>query len=163
MTNLMDFVGPATDSCPLLKTGKRGCQMPIKEGRSIAAGLSRNCRELLIAHVDGGIYVHVGVSLTERRLARRCLFDLGLIRAANYGDRPHSTKITEKGRGVLCAVLAEYAEALMRAGCEVAMAGGSAVAVDARRLAKVSYPSVLVRQHDGDDRRLVVPRTAVSL
>ena len=83
--------------------------------KQVARNLRFIERDLLVEHVDGEMDVPVPVFVKERMTARNSLIAKGLIRP----DRPHratKTIITEDGRQVLAVALAEYAEALLRAG-----------------------------------------------
>lgn len=83
--------------------------------QGLAATLSKGCRDLLVEHVDGSTYVEVPVVAGERKAARQALLSRGLIRFRQHSPRPTTTYITDDGRQVLCHVLADYIEALMRA------------------------------------------------
>lgn len=81
----------------------------------MASLLSRAQRNLLIKHIDGSFDVPVMVQATTKSVERDRLVRKGLIRP-NRSTRPTKTLITEDGRRVLATLLAEYAEALVRAG-----------------------------------------------
>jgi len=68
---------------------------------------------MLINHIDGT----VDVTLNDHHLVmvRKSLLDNGMIRGATQ-FRPRATVLTERGRYALASVLADYAEALVRAG-----------------------------------------------
>lgn len=85
--------------------------------KDVAAGLSNAQRALLIEHVDGGAFVPapISVRLMARRQTTESLQRLGLLRLDGYKS-PKSTSVTDDGRMVMALVLAEYADALMRAG-----------------------------------------------
>lgn len=83
--------------------------------KSVAGSLRRTERDILIEHVDGSSDVPVQFSVSDRQTARNRLILKGLLRADRI-DRPRKTIITEDGRQVLAYVLADYAEALVRAG-----------------------------------------------
>lgn len=83
----------------------------------VARGLTRQLRELLIEHVNGGTYVEAPFDAQNkyRRRSMAVLMERQLIRFTGY-KRHNTTRITEDGRQVLAFILAEYAEALIRAG-----------------------------------------------
>lgn len=83
--------------------------------KRIAHELSFTSRDLLIEHVDGSNDVPVPVYVTERCSARNGLISKGLVRP-DRKERATKTVITDDGRQVLAYVLADYAEALVRAG-----------------------------------------------
>jgi hypothetical protein len=94
--------------------------------RNIVRRLSHVQREMLIAHIDGPkpIRTMPGPESKNERRTTRSLENFGLLSAKRTcAIRPRSTHLTDLGREVLAAVLANYAEALVRAGCldEVAM------------------------------------------
>jgi hypothetical protein len=70
-------------------------------------------RNMLINHIDGT----VDVTLHDHNLVqvRGSLLRNGMIKGATP-FRPRATMLTERGRYALAAVLAHYAEALVRAG-----------------------------------------------
>jgi hypothetical protein len=78
------------------------------------AYFSTQTRAVLVAHIDGP----VGFSphLPMQRLATHGLLLRGLLAPLPEG-RPTHTVLTPAGRRVLGAILAEWAEALSRAGC----------------------------------------------
>lgn len=82
---------------------------------SVARSLRRTERDVLIQHVDGSNDVPVQFSVHDHRIARDRLVVMRLIRSDRH-ERPTKTLITEDGRQVLAYVLADYAEALIRAG-----------------------------------------------
>lgn len=84
--------------------------------KAVARALSQAQRELLIDHVDGSSALEIAVIAGERSGARKVLIAKRLIRP-DRRERPRSTVITDDGRQVLSWVLAEYADALARAGC----------------------------------------------
>jgi len=97
----------------------------------VAARLTRAARAMLIEHVDGERFVEVPVNTGTGNATRRILCNLGLIRP-NRRERAITTIITEDGRLVLCHLLAEYAEMLLRAGYGIS--GKSAVSKVAEQL-----------------------------
>lgn len=80
--------------------------------RSVSYTLSRLQRDMLIEHIDGGI---VAVDVT-RLNTRDALVDRGLLVHIERGSRPLRTRLSEDGRAVVAAILADYAETLIRAG-----------------------------------------------
>ncbi len=86
----------------------------------IAAKLSRSQCDALVEMVDGvRPYVEDGIG-TGARLSRAKLFAVGLMRHCGEHGGTTSTGrqfycLTEDGRGVLCALLGQYADALCRA------------------------------------------------
>lgn len=98
--------------------------------RLAAADLSIQMRELLIEHVDkpavelnviDGNRRRVILALVQRGLLRYCTPDGDCLRPGLGGvvARPMATQISPDGREVLCALLAEYADAIVRAGFAV--------------------------------------------
>lgn len=83
--------------------------------KRVAHELKHSQRDLLIAHVDGSADIAVPVFVTEKTSARNALIAKGLLRP-DRAVRATRTIITEDGRQVLAHVLADYAEALIRAG-----------------------------------------------
>jgi hypothetical protein len=78
--------------------------------------LSSAGRDLLIDHVDGLSVPragHVGTGKSRRSNALRHLIDLGYLKFV--GRAQSFTQITDAGRAELARLLAEYAEALVRA------------------------------------------------
>jgi hypothetical protein len=74
-------------------------------------------RDMLIEHVDGP--VDVTVRDHRRVCVRDSLITNGMLRPDHSGPRPirpKATILTERGRYALAAVLAHYAESLIRAG-----------------------------------------------
>ena len=84
--------------------------------KMVARALTQAQRELLIEHVDGSSSVEVAIVVSDRNAARKILLSKGLIRPDRHRP-PKVTTITDDGRQVLAYVLAEYADALVRAGC----------------------------------------------
>ena len=70
-------------------------------------------RDMLVNHIDGT----VDVTLNDHNLVqvRGSLLHNGMIKGATP-FRPRATVLTERGRYALAAVLANYAEALVKAG-----------------------------------------------
>jgi hypothetical protein len=72
-------------------------------------------RNMLVDHIDGP----VDMTLTDPRIiqGRNTLIDQGLLQTSPpQAVRPRITILTELGRMALAAILAEYADALVRAG-----------------------------------------------
>lgn len=83
--------------------------------RSLANGLLKPSRDLLLAHLDGQPRP---LAIGPESYSRNALVDRRLLRFDdNHSLKPHSTIITELGREVLCTILGDYADALVRAGC----------------------------------------------
>ena len=88
----------------------------------IAQRLSKHQRDMLVEHIDGKLFVPVPVTLRNpaRNRSTLALIDAKLIRYSGHWrsdhNRPQSTRITDDGRQVLAIILAQYAEALIRAG-----------------------------------------------
>jgi hypothetical protein len=81
--------------------------------RSIAFKMPKPQRDLLIAHIDGPQLLAIGPETSTRT----ALIDRKLLRFDTYASlRPKNTIITALGREVLCAILGDYADALVRAG-----------------------------------------------
>lgn len=81
--------------------------------------LSMAQRDLIIAHIDGPQPAMIREGATRRFLMERgilisCNCD-GVRR--NRTQNIHYTMITEDGRETMAQILADYAEALVRAGC----------------------------------------------
>jgi hypothetical protein len=88
--------------------------------RNIVRRLSHVQREMLIAHIDGPRPVRMmpGPDSKNERRTARSLENFGLLSVKRTCEiRPRSTHLTDLGREVLAAVLANYAESLVRAGC----------------------------------------------
>lgn len=93
--------------------------------REVADQLSKPQRDRLVEHVDGAAWIEPGIEADDvaRMRSLTSLANLGLIRFPHTAShRPRKSVITEDGRMVLAMVLADYAEALLRAGL-----GGAAV------------------------------------
>lgn len=97
--------------------------------KAVARSLSQPQRELLIEHVDGSRSLEIKVAVGKNNAARKVLIAKRLLRP-DRRERPTKTFITDDGREVLAYVLAEYADALVRAGCV-----GIATPTDARPVA----------------------------
>jgi len=81
-----------------------------------ARELSGPKREYLLRHID----VQVPFDRRSERGTVSALLRLGLIRDAKgscHSRFPAATTLTDYGRSVVAAILAEYADALVRAGC----------------------------------------------
>jgi hypothetical protein len=73
-------------------------------------------RDFLIEHVNGLQTIDVG----EDTRTRTALFARDLIRYVGAGrstERPHFTALTDLGREVVCSILGDYADALVKSGC----------------------------------------------
>lgn len=113
----------------------------------IARKLPDAARALLIEHVDGSRFVEVPVVIGERTKTRHTLLNLGLLKPGwidadgvqhgTYSVRPSTTYITDDGRQVLAVILANYADALIRAGYGIVMETETAIAAEARRVAQM--------------------------
>lgn len=79
--------------------------------KMIARKLTHDARDLLLRHINGQYEVAFG----ERHATRITLVNLGLVQPER-AHRPTRTMITDKGRLVLSTILANYADALVRAG-----------------------------------------------
>lgn len=81
--------------------------------RSIASRMPKAQRDLLIAHIDGPQPLTIG----HESMVRNALLARDLLR---FNDRtafrPKTTHLTDTGREVLCIILGDYADALVRAG-----------------------------------------------
>lgn len=86
--------------------------------QALARLLSRAQQDMLMQHIDGSCWVPLLIRQDKSAPTRRSLIDLGLIENRLYGEQhtPKRTYITLKGREVLCQVLSDYADALIRAG-----------------------------------------------
>ena len=83
--------------------------------RSIANGLRKAQRDFLMAHIDGP---HPITTHGREWAVRNSLLNHALIAYPIGGMKnPTSTHLTELGREVLGAILGDYADALVRAGC----------------------------------------------
>lgn len=76
-------------------------------------------RDLIVAHIDGPQPAAV-----KKRLTRLSLMDRKMLRSCDRTGSPrnrsltvHYTAITDLGRETMAEILAEYAEALIKAGC----------------------------------------------
>lgn len=88
---------------------------PIAKAFDVA-GLSEPQRELLILHIDRAVGVHRGRGM--KIAASVSLMRFGLIRGEVPGViRPKYTVLTDAGRAAVATLLAQYADALVRAGC----------------------------------------------
>lgn len=107
--------------------------------KQLASFMQRPSRELLMEHVDGEAWAEVGVVLKNsgRRNAMMTLMDRGLIRYSGHKHmRRQTTTITEDGRFVLAIILADFAEALIKAGYALETVGTPVVARTARLMAE---------------------------
>lgn len=95
---------------------------------AVAALMSKHKRDLLVSHVDGSAEIPVALWGDDRGALRTstALIAAGLLSPVPAMPRPRFTRITEDGRMVLALILAEYAEALVRAGAEVAVGAPTA-------------------------------------
>ena len=85
--------------------------------RLVALGLSNHQRRFLITLIDGPVPFVAAVGGGAKSL-QNALFRMLLIRRCNEGGHWGDKKfmcLTENGRHVVCYVLAEYAEALIKA------------------------------------------------
>ena len=80
--------------------------------KAVAASISNGQRRFLISLIDGP-HPFVAHAPISEQATRTSLFRLHLIRF--YSTTRDSICLTENGRQVVCFVLAEYAEALVRA------------------------------------------------
>lgn len=86
------------------------------EAMELTKRLTLVSRRVLLDHIDGA-EIALPIARDQSWPTRELLIRLGLVRFGQNGtDRPRTTKITEKGREVLACLLAEYADALLRAG-----------------------------------------------
>lgn len=77
--------------------------------------LSISQREMLIAHID--VPVDIDVSEYANFPVRRSLFKMKLLQPHPIGAiRPRQTALTTAGRHAVAVILADYADALVRAG-----------------------------------------------
>ena len=89
--------------------------MTPRIARSTANNLSKKAREFLILHTSGPVsIVRSGLPQSDRTDAvRKSLLGHGLIAPQKRGTQsPTHTQITELGRWVACAVLADIADLL---------------------------------------------------
>ena len=87
---------------------------------AIARRMPRPQREMLVEHVHGPVSIvrKGGACFTQMRLIDVGLLYRSMADGANTSTiRPTHTAMTENGREVVCWILAEYADALVRAGC----------------------------------------------
>ena len=81
--------------------------------RAIANKLSKQQRDFLIDHIDGPHPISQGYETFVRNaLEARGLVCFDLPQSL----RPKTTIITELGREIVCAILGDYADALVRSG-----------------------------------------------
>lgn len=119
----------------------------------VARKLTAEARNLLVDHVDGSRFVEVPVVIGERTRTRQTLLNLRLLKygwlgedgkgKATYNPRPTATYMTDDGRHVLAIVLAEYADALIRAGYGIVQEAETAIAEEARRVAAAKASAVV--------------------
>lgn len=83
---------------------------------AVAAALSKDCRDLLVEHIDGSAPIGYINGLASKTRSRQALLDRRLIHYHGAQKYPTRTMINEDGRTVLAHVLASYADALIRAG-----------------------------------------------
>jgi hypothetical protein len=76
--------------------------------------LSLAKRDLLIEHIDTAVLVHH--KHASRTIVAKSLMRDGLIRADMAGARPSATVLTPAGREAVAMILADYADAMVRAG-----------------------------------------------
>lgn len=101
-------------------------------------------REELVNHVAGAQPFTVGPRGDGARMfCVRKLIELGLIKG-DHRERPRFTHITDAGREAAAAILGEYADALVQAGCLEA------------RLRPIDLVELI--KQDGERRRLEAPR-----
>ncbi len=85
--------------------------------REIVNKMSKPLRDSLTAHANGPQPIVVGPESSSRS----ALISRGLVRYDLPGNvptrRPHRTALTDLGREVLCVMLGDYADALVRVGC----------------------------------------------
>ena len=85
--------------------------------RTMANQLSVACRHLLILHIDKKFPLDRNKNTQARNtLLNRELIKYTQVSGAAATNFPTHTALTEIGRAVVCAVLAEYAEAIVNAG-----------------------------------------------
>lgn len=73
-------------------------------------------RDFLIEHIDGPVPILLQKDHRNRRMVRSACIRSGFVHPYPWGtNRPKETRITDKGRQALCAALADWAEALIRA------------------------------------------------
>lgn len=77
--------------------------------RRIANSLNHGLREMLMEHACGPVRISVG----ERHKTRKALVARKLI-GTSPGARPAVTFLTDAGRAVVCLLLADYADALVK-------------------------------------------------
>ena len=88
----------------------------LQSTREIVSRMPKIQRDFLIEHVNGAQTIDVG----EDTRTRTAMFARDLIRyvgAGKDGERPHFTALTELGREVVCSILGDYADALVKSGC----------------------------------------------
>lgn len=99
--------------------------------RTVAARLPRVAKDLLLAHIDGPRFINVPIVAGTLEVSRTALLNRKLIRCDSLNARPTSTVITEDGRHVLAIILADYAEALIRAGYGIEVEASGVIRKDA--------------------------------
>jgi hypothetical protein len=83
----------------------------LPSARSQACRLTYEQRAILIKHIDGASPI-----MSRNRPALKGLIQRGIITDLYGGVRQRDTKLTDDGREILAALLAEYAEGLIAAG-----------------------------------------------
>lgn len=81
--------------------------------------LSHQMCDVLVEHIDGEVAIDVQdhVKMTSKKaLVERGLLRIWSPRGGQRQGRPRFTYLSEPGRAMLAAVLAHYADALVRAG-----------------------------------------------
>ena len=86
--------------------------MMLSKYEPFVAGL----RNVLIEHMDGKIVPFGALPHTQRRRLFGILVTGGYLRSVGNVFPPNATQITERGRGALSDLLADYADCLERAG-----------------------------------------------
>jgi hypothetical protein len=93
---------------------KKMSRTPIADGE--IRRLTKAQRDLLIDHVDGEVPVILANNHYISTI-RNSLMKMGLLKSSTpHTNWPRATLLTERGRLALSMVLADYADALVRAG-----------------------------------------------
>ena len=79
--------------------------------RFVIKNMPKLQRDYLVDHACGPRPIVV----SENSASREALMDRRLIRTPAHTERPAYTELTDLGREVLCTILADYADALVKA------------------------------------------------
>jgi hypothetical protein len=86
----------------------------MSSARSFVAKMPKLQRDSLVAHIEGPQQIVTGME----RFTRQALISRGLLHhdpANMMTSRPSKTALTELGREVVCIILGDYADALVKA------------------------------------------------